>query len=280
MPKGEKGGFPTYWTEFGSGPNEALLLHCTLGHSGAWKGMAAQLGDLLHMTAFDIPGHGKSGKWFYRGPLQRTTVDMALAFLDGPTDLIGHSFGTTVALRLATERPDLVRSLVLIEPVFLAVAFADDPTSRVRHDNELQEYGQALKSGDMMAAAKSFSDLWGGGRPWDSLPEAQRRDMAEKIKVVEQTTPEVVDDSAGLLASGAIEALNVPTLLIEGANTPEYISLVAAGLKRRIRGSQHAVVKGAGHMAPLTHPKQVAALIRAFLGNLPGENQPLAAARN
>lgn len=231
--------------------------------------MAAQLEDLLHMTAFDIPGHGKSGKWDYRGPLQRTTVDMAVDLLDGPTDLIGHSFGTTVALRLATERPDLVRSLVLIEPVFLAVAFTDDPSSRQRHDAELKDYDLALKAGDLMTAAKSFSDLWGGGRPWASLPESQRADMAEKIKVVEQTTPEVVEDSVGLLASGAIEALDVPTLLIEGANTPEYIRLVAAGLKRRIRGSQLAVVPGAGHMAPLTHPKQVATLIRTFLKTLP-----------
>jgi lipase len=44
-----------------------------------------------------------------------------------PVDVIGHSFGGTVALRLAVERPDLVRSLVLIEPVFVAALLADRP---------------------------------------------------------------------------------------------------------------------------------------------------------
>ncbi|MBR9653182.1 alpha/beta fold hydrolase [Thalassovita aquimarina] len=280
MPQGVKGGFPTYWTEFGSGPREALLIHCSLGHSGAWAGMAAHLGDILHMTAFDIPGHGRSGQWDQRAPLQRVATDMAADFIDRPIDLIGQSFGATVALRLATENSGLVRSLVLIEPVFLAVAFADDPDSRQRHDRDLADYDRAIKAGDMMAAAKGYSDVWGDGRPWDSLPASLRLSMAERIGVVEQVAPEVVEDSAGLLRRGAIEALEMPTLLIEGENTLEYIHLIVAGLHRRIGNSRCETVEGAGHMAPITHSGRVAELIRSFLDAEAAVDQPLAAARN
>lgn len=53
---------------------------------------------------------------------------IARAALGAPVDVIGHSFGATVALRLALERPELVRSLVLVEPVLFAAAkAAEDP---------------------------------------------------------------------------------------------------------------------------------------------------------
>lgn len=277
MPEGLKGGFPTYWTEFGNGPRDALMIHCTLGYSGAWKGLAAQLGDLLHMTAFDLPGHGRSGAWDDRGPLQRVTTDMAADFLDRPMDVIGHSFGATVALRLAVERPDLVRSLVLIEPVFFAVAYADDPACRAGHDAELADYMRAFKAGDMMAAARAFSDVWGDGRPWESLPEGLRQKMAQTIAMIEQASPEIVDDEPGLVKSGALEKLAIPTLLIDGKKSPEIAGLVAAALHSRIKGSRRVVIEGAGHMVPITHPEPVARAIRDFLET---EAQPLAAARN
>ncbi|MCK4861458.1 MAG: alpha/beta hydrolase, partial [Rhodobacteraceae bacterium] len=36
----------------------AVLLHCSLGHSGAWNGVMAGLSDRLAMVALDLPGHG------------------------------------------------------------------------------------------------------------------------------------------------------------------------------------------------------------------------------
>ncbi|MYM54972.1 alpha/beta fold hydrolase [Thalassovita mangrovi] len=280
MPEGLKGGFPTYWTDFGNGPREALLIHCTLGHTGAWKGMAAGLSDLLHMTAFDLPGHGRSGDWDDRGPLQRITTDMAAEFLKWPMDVIGHSFGATVALRLATEHPDLVRSLVLIEPVFFAVAYADDPAARDRHDAELAGYAEALEAGDLMTAARVFSDVWGDGRDWDSLPENLRKKMAQTIGMIDAAAPEIIEDAPGLLHSGALEDLAMPVLVIEGEKTPEVARLVAAGLNRRIGNCRVETVAGAGHMAPITHPDVVAAMIRDFLENEAVGDQPFAAERN
>lgn len=41
-------------------------------------------------------------------------VRLTLSVLDGPTDLVAQSMGGVVAIRVALERPDLVRRLVLI----------------------------------------------------------------------------------------------------------------------------------------------------------------------
>ena len=46
-----------------------------------------------------------------------------------------HSFGATVALRLATLFPDRVRSLTLVEPVFFAAAKAIAQNTHIRRRN-------------------------------------------------------------------------------------------------------------------------------------------------
>ena len=59
----------------------------------------------------DLPGHGGSS------PLPATTLrgfaDALVPLLDGPVDVLGHSLGGVVALRLAERHPELVRRLVL-----------------------------------------------------------------------------------------------------------------------------------------------------------------------
>lgn len=264
MPVDPKGGCLTYWRDFGAGPRQALLFHCSLAHSGAFAGLAARLGDLLTMRAFDLPGHGGSAPWDHSRPLQRTTVDVARDFLTRPTDLIGHSFGATAALRLACEHPELVRSLVLIEPVFFAVAYADHPESKAPHLRQMAEIEAAVEAGDREAATRMFLRVWGDGRPWTELPEALRTTMMTQIDLVTAAHEEIGLDSPGLLSSGLLERLEVPTLLIEGGQSPDHIARICEGLNRRLRNSQRAVVEGAGHMLPITHARQVADRIRPF----------------
>ena len=98
---------------------------------GAGRGLAAALGDCVTLHAFDLPNHGKSGDWDGTGDMHDTASAMARTVLDdvgdAPIDVIGHSFGATVALRLAVEMPARLRRAALFEPVFFAPAFADNP---------------------------------------------------------------------------------------------------------------------------------------------------------
>jgi pimeloyl-ACP methyl ester carboxylesterase len=82
--------------------------------------LAAKLAP-AHDVFFDLPGHGRSAPWAGTDYHSDATA-VAAALLHGPTHIIGHSFGATVALRLAVERPDLVSRVTLIEPVMFAAA--------------------------------------------------------------------------------------------------------------------------------------------------------------
>lgn len=259
------GGVDTQVYQFGKGDEQAVMLHCTLGHSMAFMPLAAGLNDLLAMTAFDLPSHGGTADWDGVTPIQRQAVDMALDLLSEPAHLIGHSFGGAAALRLACERPELVKSLALIEPVFFAAAYADNPGLKDQHMGEMAALGAAIDAGDPEAAARMFYTDWGGGRAWDALPEQMRQRAEKQIYLVVAANDEVGEDSAGLLASGVLERLEVPTLLVEGGRSPDYIAKVNSALMTRIKNAERAVVDNAGHMLPISHPKEVLAVVRPFL---------------
>jgi 3-oxoadipate enol-lactonase len=105
----ERRGARIRYFEGGQGP-PLLLVH---GFGGAaWN--FAELAPLLpgrRLIVPDLPGHGGSS------PLPATTIagfaDVVASLLDEPVDVLGHSLGGVVALRLAERHPRLVRSVVL-----------------------------------------------------------------------------------------------------------------------------------------------------------------------
>lgn len=273
MPDAVLGGVPTHWITAGHGPRQALLIHCSLGHAGGWARMMTGLDDLITAIAYDLPGHGRSADWDGVSDIQGVSTAMAVALLEqakaAPADIIGHSFGGTVAIRLAVERPDLVRSLILIEPVFFAVAAADQPALDPGNDPHMVRYRAALRAGDRHAAAQAFTSIWGDGRSWDRLPPAQQQALAARIHLIEAGAPAIYGDCAGILAGGKLGQITCPVMLMRGEDSPAAITAINDGLARRIPQATQVAVPGAGHMAPITHPAAVAALVRTFLRSVP-----------
>lgn len=252
-------GFARTW---GQGGKPALLLHCSLAHSGAWNGVARALADRWRATAPDFVGHG-------RGPARDPARDyhdhcteVALAHLpDTPCHLVGHSFGATVALRLALDHPGRVLSLTLIEPVLFAAARGQQGWQRqVALDTSLEA---AFAADDRASATRSFLSVWGDGPPFDSLPASQRAYLQDRIWVVAASSAALHDDAAGLVPR--VPRLTCPVLLIEGDRSPPVIAEVQTGLAAAIPRARRVIVAGAGHMAPITHPGAVADEIRRLL---------------
>ncbi|MGI3167080.1 alpha/beta fold hydrolase [Pseudooceanicola sp. 200-1SW] len=258
-----------HWGE--AGP-KLLMIHCSLAHSGAWGGVARALDGLAQMRAFDLPGHGRSADWDPEQSFQQQARDMAVRVIEdwgGPVDLVAHSFGATVALRLAVDRPDLVRSLALYEPVFFTAGFRAFPGLEAQHDAELQGYAEAWAAGDRMEAARHFMSVWGDGRPWEALPEAQRAGFAARIHLIHAIRDTNYGDPSDMLAGGKLAALRIPVLLMDGADSPVYVGRINQALAAEIPGARREVIAEADHMGVLTQPETVAALVRDFLNLTP-----------
>lgn len=256
-----------HWDRGGTRP--VLALHCSLAHAGAWSGLAEAM-HAVTVTAMDFIGHGRARDWDGVEDLhaQSTAEAIALAETLGqgqPLDLIGHSFGGTVALRIAATRPDLVRSLTLVEPVFFAAACAAQDPAWDAFIADHRDFGALVASGQRREAARQFHAMWGAGEAFDDLPDRMQTYIQDRIHLITAPWPVILDDAPGLLAPGRLEKIRVPVLLVEGNQSPEIVSAVNAALARRLPHASRMTVPGAGHMLPISHPMQLAPLVTAHL---------------
>ncbi|MDJ0627961.1 MAG: alpha/beta hydrolase [Rhodobacter sp.] len=262
MPIALRGGTRTFWRTWGSGPPQALLLHCSLAHSGVWDGLVRRLD--IPAVAFDAPGHGQSGPLDQTLDYQVQCLRVTEDFLGRePMDVIGHSFGATVALRLAAERPQAVRRLVLIEPVLFAAARGAPVFES--HVAAFRPFAEALQAGNPVLAAQRFTAMWGAGVAWDQMRVAQRQALVDQIHVIPAQNGSLFEDNAGMLAPGRLEAIAAPTLLLAGSASPAIVHAIQDVLQTRLRMTARQVVPDAGHMLPITHAAEVADAIAPFL---------------
>lgn len=258
-------GHPTAVETVGQGPRRLLMLHCSLARHQSLLPLARLLGGEYTVTLIDLPGHGDR-------PMPPDGIDIHdLATVTasdvmgaGAFDVFGHSFGATVALRLAVERPDDVGRATLCEPVYFAALRGTPGWDAYRLG--MAPFRAALTV-DPADATRLFHAAWGTGR-WADLPPWVRDDMAGRIGAVEAGTLAIEDDRAGILSRlGGLEA---DVTLIRGGATDPSMPQIHAALASRIRRCRDIVVPHAGHMLPVTHPSAVAAAMGITPSAVPG----------
>lgn len=100
-----------------------VLLHAIGTSSAMWGPQSLAWAARFRLIAVDLPGHGQSPSWpegaafgDYAESVGATLADLGIA----SASVVGLSFGAMVAMRLAHDRPDLLRSLVLANGVAVA----------------------------------------------------------------------------------------------------------------------------------------------------------------
>lgn len=238
----------------GQADRPALALHCMMGNASYWGPIAKALSDKVAIRAPDLPGHGQSPDWPGTPDFHTYTTRAVAPLIDRPMDLIGHSLGATVALRIAVAAPEAVRSLTLIEPVLFAAA--PDPAN----DAVMRELSDLVAAGESEEAARRFLSIW-GGIDWEAQTPAGRERLIRQMTLVVAGNDTLMQDSANILRAGGLEAIDAPVMILMGAQSPPVIGNIADALAARLPDIGRARLPEAAHMLPITHTRQVAELI-------------------
>jgi 2-succinyl-6-hydroxy-2,4-cyclohexadiene-1-carboxylate synthase len=238
----------------GGGPRVALV-HGFTQTLASWAPLAGRLRARWEVVRVDLPGHGGSGA--VRADLPGAAA--LLADAAGPAAYLGYSLGGRVCLRLALDRPDLVRALVLLG-ASPGIADASERAARRAAD-------EALARDLERDGVAAFLDRWLAGPLFATLP-AERAGREERLG----------NGAAGLaaalrlLGTGAqaplwprLPGLAAPVLLVAGELDGKFAALaarMAASIGPRARV---ALVPGAGHAAHLERPERFAELVEEFL---------------
>jgi pimeloyl-ACP methyl ester carboxylesterase len=208
-----------------------VLLHGLSGSSNWWGRNIAALAERHLVAAVDLAGFGHSRRFLgfpiLIPPFTEVSALLArwLETFEGPVHLIGHSMGGQIAIRLAAEHPDLIRSLTLVNATGMPFRFDARP-----HIRSLPKppYG-------------------GAGIARVLVPDLLR---AGPTSVAVASTRVVMGDMRELMHS-----LRLPVLLVWGEGDPLVPVVYAEAMQREIAGSRLVVLPGAAHVAMWDAPE-------------------------
>lgn len=241
-----------------------VLLH---GGTARWQELNPLLTELephWHVYACDERGHGKSDR-----AASYRVVDFfpdTTAFIKdqigAPTVLLGHSGGAIVALGVASQIPELIQAVILLDPPLYLRELSIK--SNWVYDYFLGSYHILTQQ---RTAHEVFSELF------PNINEAGIQYLEEVIRLVDPEFVRVLLEDryfADLDTQNLLEKVTCPTLLLYGElekgavvrdrDVDFFLNHVSKGTAIQI--------KNAGHLLQIDQPARVLELIAEFTAQL------------
>jgi 2-succinyl-6-hydroxy-2,4-cyclohexadiene-1-carboxylate synthase len=241
-------------TTVGTGPR-VVLLHGFTQTCRCWGPLLGALATDHEVVAVDAPGHGDSA-----GVAADVVAAAALlGDVGGRAIYAVYSLGGRIALRLAVDRPELVRALVLIS----ASPGIVEPAERADRRSEDERRAGRVEA----IGVEAFVDEWLDLPLFATLP----REHACRDERLRNTVAGLAS-SLRLAGTGAQESLwprvsvlRMPVLLVAGALDHKFLAIARAMAAAIGSNADVAVIDGAGHTAHLEQPDATAQAIRSWL---------------
>jgi pimeloyl-ACP methyl ester carboxylesterase len=268
MPRVPVNGTELFYQDSGhaAGGETIVFSHGLLWDTSLFDAQVDALRGRYRCIAYDHRGQGQSAE----SPLRSIGMDLvaedAAALIEaldlGPVHFCGLSMGGFAGLRLASRRPELLRSLIVMDTT--ARAERTENIRKYRMLNRLSRwFGHGVLAGRVMRILYGRSTLRDPGRAadlrrWRAKLVGNRRSIWRAVNGVIDR-PSVEDE---------LTQVAVPTLVMVGEEDVAQPPAEAERLCAAIAGARLVRIQGAGHSATVEQPDRVTEAIAGFLGGL------------
>ena len=267
MPQVNVNGATLHYESHGAGPETIVFAHGLLWSGAMFAAQVAALSGRYRCVTFDFRGQGQSEVTrggYDMDTLSRDAAELIEALSLGPCHFAGLSMGGFVAMRLAARRPELLRSVILLETSAEA-----EPAENVPKYRQLAFVARWFGLG--LVANQVMPIMFGRTFLADAARAAERKHwrdvMARNHRVgIQRAVTGVIDRAAILDELGRV---TLPALVIVGDEDVATVPAKAERIHQAVRGSQLVVIPRAGHSSSIEEPAAVSAAIAAFLDGLP-----------
>jgi pimeloyl-ACP methyl ester carboxylesterase len=252
---------PIAFERSGSGP-PLVLVHGAAGDHRRWdvSGVREALARHHELYAMDRRGRGQSGDSVeYRLELEFKDVAALVRSIDGPVDLLGHSYGALCALEAALRAENLRRLILYEPPIPLDGGPLADPgvVARVEALVSAGEREEALIVFLRDVAALEPDEI----RILKEAPSWPGRVAAA------HTLPREERAADGYHFDPArFHAMRTPTLLLAGGESDPLYQAATRAVSAALPLSRTVVLEGQKHVAMNTAPERFVREVVGFLG--------------
>jgi pimeloyl-ACP methyl ester carboxylesterase len=266
-------GVRLFYEVSGSAAVPLVLVHGSWSSHDTWRQVAPALAESFQVVTFDRRGHSASERPDGQGSVHDDMADLA-ALIEhlrlGPAWVVGSSFGGSIALRLAAERPDLLRGVIVHEPPLLSLLAGNREMEPLLGGvgERIGAVVDRIAAGDHAGAAEQFVETVAiGPGAWALLPAEAQEIMIENALTF---LDEARDPDQLAFDLDSVAAFSKPALLTRGTLSPPMFAPVVEQIAAAFPAADLHVFPGAGHIPHVTHPQDYVAALKRFVGTVSG----------
>ncbi|MDA4116718.1 MAG: alpha/beta hydrolase [Thaumarchaeota archaeon] len=281
MPVIDVGGVSLYYEMTGNG-EPMVFSHGIPTDYRAWKSQVEAFSSGYSTIAYSRRYAAPNDR---KGDVTDSTIENNAADLGGlienlglgPVHLVGHSYGGFIAAYLAADLPDMVRTLVLVEPA-IATLLVENPNSagqmlslllrspsvalsaRRFQSGSLTPSLRALDAGQYERAAQLNVDgIQDKAGAFAALPEEERKMMVDDAKTVAELRTRLPASKARMAK------ISCRTLVVNGEQSALWLRRIGELTASAIKNCDMVKIPGARHFPQFENAPEFNKHVQAFV---------------
>ena len=266
MPVIDCGNFRVDYQDVGSGP-AVVLVHGAASNNRQWRQLVEENSEQYRFLSPNLFGYGQTSSW--PGETRQCMADQVqivksiCELIDERLNIVGHSFGGSVAAATAHALGEKVNKLVLLEAnPFPLLRTAGQEAALAEIEGLWDFISQQAAIGEWSMVAERFVNYWLGEGSWQALNEDRQQSFIAALpnNVHEWDTIMNMDVSSTMW-----QGIKADTIYLRASQTTLSIRGINEVLKGICPHWRFGEISEGGHMAPMTRPDLVNPMIIEFL---------------